>query len=79
MTMTIPREPKKQTSNRTTALLLATTFSMAPINPALAHKVEVPRKVLLAIESDELDCGRKGSIRLLTDSAELVLTGSRRR
>lgn len=75
MTMTTPREPKKQTRNRTTAVLLATTFSMAPINPALAHKVEVPRKVLLAIESDELNCGRKGSIRHLTDSAELVFDG----
>ncbi|MDP2228828.1 MAG: hypothetical protein Q8J78_15260 [Moraxellaceae bacterium] len=75
MTMTIPREPKKQTQSRTTALLLATTFSVTPMSPALAHKVEVPRKVLLAIESDELDCGRQGSIRHLTNSAELVFDG----
>lgn len=75
MSMTIPREPKKQTKNRTTALLLATTFSVAPMSPAIAHKAEVPRKVLLAIETDELDCGRKGSIRHLTDSAELIFDG----
>jgi uncharacterized cupredoxin-like copper-binding protein len=75
MIMAISREPKMQTQSRTTALLLATTFSVVPMSSTLAHKVEVPRKVLLAIETDELDCGRKGSIRNLTDSAELVFDG----
>lgn len=73
--MTIHRDQKKKTKGGTTAVLLATTFSVAALSPAIAHKVEAPRKVLLAMESDELDCGRKGSIRNLIDSAELVFDG----
>lgn len=71
--MTTHRYPK--TKGRITALLLVTVLGVTAMSPALAHKAEVPRKVLLAIESDELDCGRKGSIRSLTDSAELVFDG----
>lgn len=58
----------------TTALVLAATVSVTGMPPALAHKVETPRKALLAIETDELECGRKGSIRHLRDSITIELT-----
>lgn len=57
----------------TTALVLAATVSVTGMTPALAHKVETPRKALLAIETDELECGRKGSIRHLRDSITIEL------
>lgn len=57
----------------TTALVLAATVSVTGMTPALAHKVETPRKALLTVETDELECGRKGSIRHLRDSITIEL------
>ncbi|MDO8418280.1 MAG: hypothetical protein Q7S87_19090 [Agitococcus sp.] len=67
--------PKKKINGKDTALLLATIFSLTPMSPAIGHAAQVTYKVLLAMESDELDCGRQGSIRDLTDSTKLIFDG----
>lgn len=68
--------PKKKINGKDTALLLATIFSLTPMSPAIGHAAQVTNTVLLAMESDELDCGgRQGSIRDLTDSTKLIFDG----
>ena len=52
------RTPQK--NSKYTALLLATIFSLTPMSPAIGHTAQVTYKVLLAMDSDELDCGRRG-------------------
>lgn len=68
-----PKLSLRRQRKSTTALVLAATVSVTGMPPALAHKMETSSKALLAIETDELECGRKGSIRHLRDSITIDL------